>query len=660
MESRTKKPEKNDFELVERPGHLVRLGLFMRKHYIPILVFLGLVLAVYGVSRLLRRAVSPRPSAGQKAYVIISYNKILYKTDKIKNKNVLDAIEAYETGYLEKSKFLLNAALQQNLPPYDRKAALVNLATIFDDLSQYDLALNYLTQAVAVDGKDGVIHHNLGILHKHRKDFKNAVLSFGKAVRYNKGFVKSYLSLASLYVYLNDPQKALEVYRKAERLAPDSGEIKYNIAICLLKQNKKEEGLRYLEKILDAEYIPEKVRGESAKSLGAHYAGRGDYEKALFYFNKAARIREDYDLFYKLGLLYKLMGKYQEALDNFVRAHEMNSKNSMTLRNLAELYYRFGENEKALRYYRYLIDTVKAGAETYLMMAEIHYRTGDRENAVLHYRKAVEAPATPDEAKIAYMNLGRIYFEKQDYTASLGVYAKALEIDRSDPEIYYSMSLIHLKNNDYEGALKYINDITRLDPNGLKGLTVKARILEQAGKTDLARIEYEKIIEKFPGEIMPYFELGTFYFKKRDYARAEHCFNRALELKPGVSYLYKVHLNLAVIYSRMKEWKKAFERIKEAHLVNPRDALVNYNYGLFYMENRDYARASDHFHQVLRLDAEDHIKALASLSIGNIHFLEGKRGLARSLYEKALKFDPRLTEAHYNLKKVLGSGDETP
>ncbi|MDD5066496.1 MAG: tetratricopeptide repeat protein [bacterium] len=650
MELKTKKLKKNDFELLEKAGFPRKIVYYIRKYRLYLLAFLGILLVLFLAVYFIRSSRPGRRTGTDKAYVILSYNKILYQSDKIKTPAVREAIEAYETGYLEKAKFLFNSALQQNIPGLDRKAALVNLANIFDDLSQYELALNYLAQARLTDKRDNIIYHNQGIVYKHKKEYGKAVESFLLAVKYDRRFVRSYLSLASLYYYQKDIDSSLACYRKAEALHPENSEIKYNIAICLLKKRKTDEATRYLEQMIDADNISEKIRGEAAKSLGVYYAAKGNYEKALFYFTKASRFREDYDLYHKLGLLYKLMGKYKESLESFIKAHELNSKNTMTMKNLAELYFRFGENEKALMYYQYLVQSTKAEAETFLMMAEIYYRAGDNANAVLSYKKSIEVSPTPDEAKIACMNLGNIYYESKDYMNSLAYYNKALEIDRSDPNIYYNISLIYLKNNDQEGALRYINDIMKINPDDLKNYLLKARIMTQAGKMDEAVLEYEKIIERFPRELMPYFELANLYFRKRQLEKTEHYYKLLLDLKPEKSYLYKINLNLAILYGRMNDPNRALDYAGRAYMINPRDGLVNYNYGLLYMEKKEYDRALDLFHQVLRLNTDDPLKALASLSIANIYFYQGKYSLSESMCEKALKFDPRLTEAHYNLK----------
>ncbi len=350
---------------------------------------IGLLLFTYLLIPLFRPLLLKENKIKEKTYIMLSYNKILYKTYKIKNKTILEGINAYETGYLEKAKLLFNAALTQRLNEYDRKICFVNLANVYDDLSQYDGALKYLGQAISLDKEDGIIYHNQGIIYKHKKDYQKAIESFRLAIKYNPRFIKSYLSLASLYFYIKDSKNALRYYKEAEVLSPNNDEIKFNSAVCLLNLNQYEEAEKALEKIISSESMADEIKAMSAKSLGTYFALKNDYERALFYYTKAISFQEDYDVYYKIGTIYKILGKFQESLDSFTKAYQLNNKNTMALRNLAELYYRFNEPEKALAYYHHLINMVKAESEIYLDMGEIYYQNGDIHNAITYYKKSL-------------------------------------------------------------------------------------------------------------------------------------------------------------------------------------------------------------------------------------------------------------------------------
>ena len=663
MASKTKKSKKNKITLIISPALRKKIKQWLtkikqwykkskrwfKKNYSH-LITASVTLLILIIAYFFIKNYSQEKEKEIKRYVIISYNKVLYKDKEIKNKKVLDAIKSYETGYLEKAKFLFQSALKLQLSEIEKKAALVNLANIFDDYLHYNLAVKYLQKALEVDKKDGLIYHNLGIVYKHNNKYQKAVDALLLAVKYNKKFVKSYLSLASLYFYLNNYSKALLYYTRAGNLNPDDSEIMYNKGICFFKLKKKDKGIKALEKIISSEYLSDEIKNEASKSLGNYFAQEGNYEKSLFYFKKAIEFKDEYDVHYRLATLYKFNGKYDKAMSHFEKAYKLNAKSDNTIKNLAELYLRFGEYDKALKHYKYLTRHYKAKTEILLLMGDIYLKKDDIHQAVSSYKKALEFSPTPDEAKIAYVNLGNLYLKLKNYTEALKLYNKALEIDKLDTNILYNISLVYLENNDFENALENLNKAIKLDPDNMQLYLIKSRLLFQEDKIDLSINNFVRLIEKFPNEILGYFELGNLYYKIKDYKNAEHYFKLALDMNTGTDYQYKIYANFSTIYIKKKEYNKALEYINKAFILNSREPLINYNYGLIYFNTGEYEKAKDYFHQATRMPGNDDIKAMAYLSLGNIHFQEKEYSLAESMYEKAKKHDPDFTEAFYNLK----------
>ena len=61
-----------------------------------------------------------------------------------------------------------------------------------------------------------VAHHNLGIIHAGRKEFKKAEELFLKAVEIEPDYAMAYYNLAVVYKKLDDAEKAQEYYQKAK------------------------------------------------------------------------------------------------------------------------------------------------------------------------------------------------------------------------------------------------------------------------------------------------------------------------------------------------------------------------------------------------------------------------------------------------------------
>jgi tetratricopeptide (TPR) repeat protein len=625
---------------------------WMDNKYHFILTLIGIAIALFIIVFFIFTSVKKKEITPSRKYIIISYNKILFKSTDIKSKTVHEAIEAYETGYMEKSKFLFQSALDKELNLLDKKIALANLGNIFDDFKQYELALKYLNQALEVDKTDGLIYHNLGIVYKHKKEYPKAIESLLQAIKFNRKFVKSYLSLASLYYYLQDYMKSLEYYKLAESLNPVDYDIKYNIGICYFQLQDIEKAKETLNNLIETDHVMSQIKYEAAKSLGNYHAQKKKYGQAIYYFRKALKFNEHYDAHIRLGNLYKIQGEMEKSLHHFEKAYKLNKEKDSTIKNLAELYFKFGDYDKAIEHYKYIVQHFKAKAEVLLLLGEIYMKKGEMDYAIDYYQKALEYSPTPDEAKIAYINLGNLFMSNREYKQALDYYQKALEIDKTDVNIYYNIGLIYLENKDYQNALKYINEVIEQNPNNVKLYLIKSKILFKSDKINMSIRNYNTIIEKFPKEIAPYFELGNLYYHMKDYDNAKQFYKAALNLEPGTDYRYKIYANLAIIYNEQRNFKTALEKINNAYILNSKDALINYTYGLIYFNSGVHQKAKDYFHQALRMPGDDHIKSKSYLGLGNIHFEEKNYELAKSMYTKSLNLNPDYTEAHYNLKII--------
>lgn len=63
-----------------------------------------------------------------------------------------------------------------------------------------------------------VAHHNLGVIHAGRHEFKKAEELFLKAVEIDPGYAIAYYNLAVVYKNLGDPIKAVQYRDKAKEL----------------------------------------------------------------------------------------------------------------------------------------------------------------------------------------------------------------------------------------------------------------------------------------------------------------------------------------------------------------------------------------------------------------------------------------------------------
>src|SRR5262245_24783001 len=119
--------------------------------------------------------------------------------------------------------------------------------------------------------------------------------------------------------------EAVEQFRKALALRPDSARERLNLALALLRAGKTDEGVRTLEQVQQQQpNIP-----HTWFNLGIQYKKRGTPEstlKAIAQFERMIALVPDEPVsHYNLGALYKSSGRVAEAVTQFEAAARLDS-----------------------------------------------------------------------------------------------------------------------------------------------------------------------------------------------------------------------------------------------------------------------------------------------------------------------------------------------
>jgi tetratricopeptide (TPR) repeat protein len=255
-----------------------------------------------------------------------------------------------------------------------------NIGNVYDDLGDYDKALEYHNKALEI--RKSVLgenhpdtassYDNIGIVYRNLGDYDKALEYHFKALEIYKDILgekhrdtaMSYNNIGAVYYNLGDYDKALEYYNKALEIQkdvlgenhPDTASSYNNIGIVYDDLEDYDEALKFYNKALE---IKKDVLGEnhpytasSYNNIGAVYYNLGDYDKALEYFNKALEIYKDVlgennpdtaSSYNNIGVVYDDLGDYDKALGYYFKALEIrkerlgesHSYTQQTLQNIA-------------------------------------------------------------------------------------------------------------------------------------------------------------------------------------------------------------------------------------------------------------------------------------------------------------------------------------
>jgi serine/threonine protein kinase/Tfp pilus assembly protein PilF len=383
---------------------------------------------------------------------------------------------------------------------------------------------------------------------------------------------------------------------------------------------------------------------------------------------------------------------WTEAEKSFRKALEFDSTFAMAYYRLSWAGSEDGEKmlAKAVEY----SDKVSQKEKYYIRGLEARI-SGNYSQEIKELQKIVER--YPDE-KDAFLRLGEYYRNRRESEEAVRYLNMAIEIDPLYKLAYNQLAYVYDDIGDFNKSIWAINKYISIAPDEPNPYDTRGDLYAWNGKLGQAIESYKKALEIKPDFYMSLLNLGNMYLFKREYAKAESCYQQIAShsekdlRSAGRTYLafipvYQGKLEEAlevvddgIAADRMeqaeggqnanKHWVKAyiyeekknlnlalkeFERFMEIwHRASP-NAIVYWrdSYVQLLAENNDFKKA-EKVAKALKKDIAEKDQTLMDrywYAIGCIEFSKGNLEASLNNFEKAGKDVPRFW-VHYPLAKA--------
>ncbi|MEE4197597.1 MAG: tetratricopeptide repeat-containing sensor histidine kinase [Bacteroidales bacterium] len=414
-----------------------------------------------------------------------------------------------------------------------------------------------------------------------------------------------------------DKEKSLSYGGKALELSDkyneenERAEAQLNIANAYYEMSRYQPAIEYYEKALEYFYEQRSTDlkifiytrlGHAEKKLGNYDNALFNYEKPLnlYLLSDENNIAEAYN---HIGVVYRLMGSYQEALTYHQKAWaESKSINdqynlSNTMNYLGSLYWNNSQYDSSLYFYQQALELKKelndpeGQARILNNMGLVFLSQGQYQKTIETHQKALEINHRinqPKEIANTLNYIGNVYLQINQTKKALDFYHRSLALRESIDDLegiaqsQKNIALVYRRSADYDQALEYIKK---------------------------ALLNYKKIGNKVSiASCLNH--MGNIYqsIDMLDLA-LEHYLN-ALKLRQEVGapdQIARSLNNIGIIYDEIHEYKKALDfylqslSIKKDLGNDKETAYTYYVIGNSYLKLNEYSTSLDYFIKSLEL-----------------------------------------------------------
>lgn len=439
--------------------------------------------------------------------------------------------------------------------------------------------------------------------------------------------------------------------------------------------------------------VVDKLSAEVKKDLKLPPQAQAEAERPVA--DAATHSTEAYRYYLEgMDYLYKLY--FPEAEKSFRKAIDLDSTFAMAYYQLAHSLDTQGKPESRAAALQAVKYSGKVGPleKRYIKSREARL-SGNVSLALKEFEKIT---ADFPQEKDAFFIMGAIYvMQLGQPEKGIGPLLKTIELDPLYKRAYNTLAYAYNDLGDFEKSIWAINKYIELAPEEANPYDTRGDLYAYNGKLDQAAASYRQALEKKPDFFSSLNKLGYMHLFKRDYARAESCFqalassgdkgirsegrlylaqiplyqgkfNQALEmLEQGIAAdrleraegtpLALKHFSKALIHREKRDWKAALKEIRKSteifHAANPGDVSYARDfYAAFLAENGEIARAEE-IVRTLKNDIEKKDTTMLKrywYAAGWVELAKGNVSAATTHLEKAARASKDFV-VHYQLAK---------
>ncbi len=476
------------------------------------------------------------------------------------------------------------------------------LGVLLAAAKQYKPAQLELQLADALQPETFEILHNLGQADLRSHEYAAAGMNLNRALKLKPDSVDTLYLLAEVYFEQARPLDALELLIRARKLAPENTDVIFLMARVSMTQNYFEDAIPLLES--GVKIAPH--RPDLHAALGESYFMSGKTEKAIEQFQKLIELEPSARSYAFMGLAYRHLGRFDDALKYFQEGLKRDSRNTSCLFNIGFIEERQGNYSRAEDLLQQALRSNPDFPEALLELANLRSKDKRFADAIELLRRFVKVSRDPADG----------YYRLAMAERSLHQTAAA----QRDLSVFQTLS-----KNSATGPLPYQHLFDYLDNRA----TLTPR---QRAQLDVSQLTDQ--IQKHPGQTQDLYLLAETYLKLGEVDDAR---STIAQMTQATANDYRMQTGIGVLLARYRLYDDAISHFQSALQANPDSDDVKFDLANAYFREGKYSDALAAAQQVSSAGQQD--DAFLALT-GDIQAHLGETPKAIEIFRSAINRNP--------------------
>ena len=303
--------------------------------------------------------------------------------------------------------------------------------------------------------------------------------------------------------------------------------------------------------------------------------GKVNFDKAIQNFQMAVEAYPTAPIvYYNLGLAYQRKGDDQNAVKNYNKALELDSKYSLPVINKAAIYANKLEYNRAIEVCEKFLEKENDKDKGVLSaVAGFYLLKGDYINAIQSVRKIL----IQDQADVdALKNLGMIYFKKNDAGLASMVTTNSYNLKPDDSGIANNRGVLYSSQNDDSLAMLYFSRAIANDPKNKSANFKVGSIAMKYGDAETAYERFSVVLSQDPDNLNARIGLAMALRGLGRFEDAEKEYMNVLQKDPNnaiatfdLAVLHHDHMNKKVDAKReFRKYLSLVSNVPKEHIIN--------------------------------------------------------------------------------------------